>query len=230
MSIFAISDLHLSFRNPKPMDIFGTDWKNHPQTIARNWDETVSQEDIVLISGDTSWAMKFEDAVPDLDFIAERPGRKILIRGNHDYWWGRQVTNKIQRQIDPSITLIQGTNIVLDGIGIAGTRGWRLEEGDHDGSESDSRISQRELAYLDRALSTLPEDVHTKIVMLHYPPFNVRLEPNEFRNILDKYSVDIVVYGHVHKGTGLYLEGDVDGIKYYLASADHINFAPLRII
>jgi predicted phosphohydrolase len=230
MTVFALSDLHLSFASPKPMDIFGPDWTDHPDKIARNWDALVAPDDIVLVAGDTSWAMKFEAAIPDLEFLAERPGRKILIRGNHDYWWGREATNKIQRAIDPSITLLHGSSTVVDGVGIAGTRGWRLEDIELEGpTEGDRKIYDRELMYLKRALDTLSLDLGVRIAMLHYPPYNLDLRPNEFRAMLDECKVDILVYGHIHKRTSAILEGDVDGITYHLTSADYVNFRPVVI-
>lgn len=231
MNIYAISDLHLSFSNPKPMDVFGPHWKGHPEKIARFWDEMVAPEDVVLIAGDTSWALKLPDAMPDLEFIAVRPGRKFLIRGNHDYWWNRQATNKIQRMIDPSITLLQGTSKVIDGIGITGTRGWRLEDYNLEGpAEGNVKIFERELAYLQRGLESIPPDTPIKIAMLHYPPFDLGLKLNEFRDVLEQYSVDILVYGHIHKGTGAYLQGRVGDIEYYLVSVDHTGFKPVKIL
>lgn len=230
MIIYAIADLHLSFANPKPMDIFGPHWKDHPGKIARSWDEIVTPEDVVLIAGDTSWALKLPDAMPDLEYIAARPGRKILIRGNHDYWWGRQSTSKIQRMLDPSIKLLQGTSYVADGVGIAGTRGWRLEDYNLEGAaEGDIKIFERELAYLRRGLESIPEGVSTKIAMLHYPPFDMGLKLNEFGSLLEEYQVDILVYGHIHKGTGSYLCGDIGSVRYHLASVDYTDFKPVKV-
>jgi len=212
------------------MDIFGREWHDHAKKIARNWDRSVSPEDVVLVAGDTSWAMRLPEATGDLDYVAARPGKKFLIRGNHDYWWGRQATNKVQRMVDPSITLIQGTSVVVDGVGIAGTRGWRLQDYELEGPVQGSvKIYERELAYLRRALSSLPPDISTTIAVLHYPPFDLGLEPNDFRAVLDEFRVDILVYGHVHRGTGSYLEGEVGGIRYYLAAVDHTGFTPVRV-
>ena len=125
MSIYAISDLHLSLFTPKPMDIFGPAWEGHAEKIKRTWLETVSESDTVLIPGDLSWAMRLPEAMPDLSFIADLPGRKVLIRGNHDYWWHRKQTAKLQRDIDRNLTFLQGTSTMIGDIGITGTRGWR---------------------------------------------------------------------------------------------------------
>jgi uncharacterized protein len=212
------------------MDIFSPEWLDHPERVARSWDEVVAPDDVVLISGDTSWAMKLEDALPDLDYVAARPGRKFLIRGNHDYWWGRDATNKIQRMIDPSITLLHGKGVVVDGFGIAGTRGWRLDDIELEGpTQGDAKIYERELMYLRRALESLPDGLTARIAMLHYPPFDLDLRPNAFRDVLEEFGVDILVFGHIHKGTSTFLEGDVGGIRYYLASVDHIDFRPVEV-
>lgn len=227
MSIYAISDLHLSIAKPKPMDIFGDIWQGHHERIAAAWDAAVSPEDTVLIAGDHSWALRLDEAMPDLEYIAQRPGKKILIRGNHDYWWRREATNRIQSKIDPSMYLMHGRGIVVDNTGITGTRGWRLE--DIDGAESgDARVMKRELMYLERGLQEIPETVDRKIVMLHYPPFNSDMEPNEFADLLQAYNVDILVYGHIHGGA--YLEGDINGIQYRLVSVDHTDFKPVVIV
>ncbi len=227
MSIYAISDLHLSLSGEKPMDIFGDAWRDHAARIAANWDAAVQPEDTVLLAGDHSWALKFEDARQDLDFISARPGRKILIRGNHDYWWRREATTRIQKQLPEDMTLMHGHAIVIDNIGITGTRGWRIEL-DEDPDAGDSKVMMRELGYLERGLKEMPQTVDRKIVMLHYPPFNADLEPNEFAGLLQAYAVDILVYGHIH--TGFYLQGDINGIDYRLVSADHVDMTPVRII
>jgi len=213
------------------MDVFGPQWKDHPQRIAENWDKIVSEDDVVLVAGDTSWAMRLTDAMPDLEYLAARPGKKLLIRGNHDYWWSRQATTRIQRMIDSSIILLQGTSTVMNGVGVAGTRGWRLEDYELEGpKQQDEKIYHRELAYLRRALESLPEDVAVKVVMLHYPPFDLNLQPNDFRYILEEFNVDILVYGHIHRGTGSYLQGNVGGINYHLASVDYTGFTPIEIV
>ena len=242
MAIYAISDLHLSLANPKPMDIFGPAWVDHAEKIRRNWDEIVKDDDIILLPGDLSWAMRLPEAMPDLNFVADRPGHKVLIRGNHDYWWQRQATSKIQRTVDRNITFLQGTSIVMDGVGITGTRGWRLDwevlaeagearqEMEHALSGQSEKIYRRELSYLENGLRSIPESVDLKIAMLHFPPFDERLQPNDFARLLTKYSVDILVYGHVHLGLGGWLEGEVEGVRYYMVSADVVGFVPQLIV
>jgi predicted phosphohydrolase len=229
MAIFAISDLHLSLNRPKPMDVFGEAWLHHDVRIAANWDSAVGNDDTVLVAGDHSWALRFEEAKPDLDYIAARPGRKILIRGNHDYWWARESTNRIQRQLHKSIQLMHGRGIVVENVGITGTRGWRVDDQtQEEGSPGDLKVMRRELMYLERGLREIPKLVDRKLVMLHYPPFDADLEPNDFARLLQAYEVDILVYGHIH--TGQYLEGRIDGIEYRLVSVDHTGFAPVKVV
>ena len=244
MAIFGISDLHFSLANPKPMDIFGPAWEDHAEKIKRNWVETVSDSDTVLLPGDLSWAMRLSEARPDLDFIADLPGSKILIRGNHDYWWHRKQTSKIQREIDRNLTFLQGTSAMVGDIGITGTRGWRIDwetrgHGDaetrgQDNPQSEIRnlqlVLQRELTYLENGLKSIHPSAAMRIALLHFPPFDERLQPNEFARLLTQYSVDILVYGHVHLGLGIWLEGPVDGIQYHLVSADIIDFKPKLIV
>lgn len=222
MSIYALGDLHLSLASPKPMDIFGEHWRDHDIRIAENWDFLVKPDDIVLVAGDVSWALKPEQAMIDIDWIARRPGKKILIRGNHDFWWHRESTNRLQREIPDNIMLLQGHSILIDGITFAGTRGWRLE----DGVVESEKIMRRELGYLERALKESSDSDH-RIVLLHYPPFDQDLTPNAFDDMIRQYGADQVVYGHIHGGETV--EGDINGITYTCVSADHIGFRPVLI-
>jgi predicted phosphohydrolase len=208
------------------MDIFGDHWRNHVDRIAENWDKTVGPNDVVIVVGDHSWALRFEQAKPDIDFIAARPGRKLLVRGNHDYWWRREATNRLRKLMPPGIELLHGNAVVVEGVGITGTRGWRVEL-EEDPDAGDEKVLRRELMYLERGLSQIPPEVSKKIVALHYPPFNADLEPNAFADVVQKFHVDLVVYGHVH--TGYYLEGYFDDVEYKLVSADHVDFTPVKV-
>lgn len=222
MSIYAIGDLHLSFAQPKPMDIFGSKWKDHERQLASNWDSLVCSEDTVLVAGDISWAMKLEQAIVDLDWLGQRPGQKVLVRGNHDFWWHREATNRLGRMLAPEMILLHGSSITLGPISVAGTRGYRSE-----GTEEQSeKIMNRELMFLRRALEALPENSY-KIALLHYPPYNQDLQPNAFHELLKLFSVDQVVFGHIHGGE--ILEGLVDSIRYTCVSADHVDFSPVLV-
>jgi uncharacterized protein len=232
MSIYAISDLHLALGGEKPMDIFGPAWKDHERTIARNWDAEVSDSDIVLVAGDISWAMRADEASADLQYLAERPGRKILVRGNHDYWWKREATRRLQQTVDPSITLLQGQSLDFDGVGITGTRGWATDAWAFGGAyEQNLKIFNRELNYLKVGLESLPDCLDLKIVVLHFPPYSAGLEPNEFLKLAIEHSVDMVVYGHLHLPISeTRLEGAIGGVQLHLAAVDSIGFAPKLIV
>lgn len=234
MAVFAISDLHLSFANPKPMDIFGDVWLNHAEKIESGWRSVVSDSDIVLMPGDLSWAIRLEDAVPDLQFVASLPGGKVLVRGNHDFWWSRQMTRRIQTLYPSGMTFLQGTSIVYNGVGITGTRGWREESesgaNDADKSVRTDKILNRELAYLETGLGSIPSSAQMKIAMLHYPPFDEDFTFNEFGAILKRHAVDAVVYGHIHLGTCRWFDGEMEGIRFHPVSADIIDFVPRLVV
>lgn len=241
MAVYAISDLHLSLARPKPMDIFGEVWANHPEQIRENWIRTVTDRDTVLMPGDLSWAMRLSEARQDLNFVRDLPGRKVLIRGNHDYWWSRKATNQIQRSLGAKMALLQGTSTLIgDRVAVAGTRGWRVEREvpggiplgvvDGDDSGSEDKVLKRELDYFERGLASIPDSARLRIAMLHYPPFDERLEPNAFAELLGRYHVDILVYGHVHLGAGIWLGEIVNGVRYHLVSADVVGFVPQLIV
>lgn len=208
------------------MHVFGEAWRDHHLRIAENWDAIVKPDDTVLVCGDTSWALRLEHAKPDLEWLAQRPGTKVLIRGNHDYWWRREATNRIQREMPHGIRLMHGRAIEVEGVWVTGTRGWRVEL-EEDPDAGDEKVMRRELMYLERGLAEIPPQAARKLVMLHYPPFNADLEPNEFADMLQAYTVNTLVYGHIH--TGYYLEGDIDGIDYRLVSVDHVGFRPVLV-
>lgn len=233
MKIFAISDLHLTFMVQKPMDVFGGQWENYTEKIQENWQRVVSDEDLVLISGDISWAMKLEETKEDFAFIDKLPGKKIIIRGNHDYWW--KSISGIREVLPESIFALQNDSIKFDEVVIAGTRGWEVCEGDMDFnfSEDDNKIFKRELIRLELALqdATKKRGENDKLIcMIHYPPFNSRWEDSGFTELFEKYHVDVVVYGHIHNYIGKYERLiKKNGISYFLTSADMIKMSPVEI-
>lgn len=220
--IYAIGDLHLDHSRQKPMDIFGENWINHRDKIIRNWEDTVNAEDLVLIPGDISWALKLDEAVPDLELIDSLPGKKVLIKGNHDYWW--EGISRLKALNLQSITFIRNNSYRYGDFGIGGTRGWMSR--DSDGfDENDEKVFRRELMRLDASLSTIEKDVSKKIAMLHYPPFDSKLRPNEFVEVLVKHKVDICVYGHLHaEGHRYAVEGEIAGLDFKMVSSDYLDF------
>lgn len=228
MKIFAIGDLHLS-NGTKPMDIFGEEWRNHDKKIAANWDRVVGQEDSVLIAGDTSWALRLPEAIPDFEWVAARPGRKILAKGNHCYFWGTR--RKMMEALNPlGIAPLNAECTMVEGIAIAATRGWVTPEDARFDPEKDEPVYQREFQRLERALAQAPEDAEQIIAMMHFPPYANQGEETGFIELLREYGVDKVVYGHLH---GRYLQNALTGIhwnmEFYCVSADHIDFTPIRI-
>lgn len=223
MNIYAISDLHLSINNPKPMDIFGGAWDNYWEKIKEDWQAKVQTEDVVLISGDISWALKLEDAIPDLNEINSLPGKKIIIRGNHDYWWASY--NKVKNILPNSILAIQNNAIALDNCIVCGTRGWTIPTANS--TEQDKKIYSRELIRLKMTLDEAKK-INTNnlpiILMVHYPPFNVLWQDSEVTKLVEEYNVSKVVYGHLHgkdcRSQSLILKNE---IPYILTSCDQVN-------
>ena len=225
--IFTIGDLHFDNSGEKPMDVFGDNWINHEDQIINNWKKTIVENDLVLLAGDTSWALKLDEAYEDLKKIDELPGRKIIIKGNHDYWWDS--LNKINKLGLKTIDFIQNNSFEYNGVGIGGTRGWFSVEDEKD--EQNIKIFNRELNRLRLSLESIKESVDKKIAIIHYPPFKSDLNPNEFVDIMKEFNVDICLYGHLHaEGHKYALEGDIRGIEFHCISSDFINFMPKKIL
>ena len=226
MRIYAIADLHLSLTSEKPMDVFGEAWRGHAEKLERNWRETVAQDDLVLIPGDISWAMQLSAALPDLSFIGDLPGRKILLKGNHDYWWS--AIGRVRASLPAGMRALQNDSIVENGVGICGSRGW-LCPGSSNFSQDDEKIYLRELDRLTLSLQSLPP-VETKIAMLHFPPFSDKDRASGFSERLEAAGVTIAVYGHLHGEANRYaFEGEKNGITYHCVAADKLDFTPKRI-
>lgn len=226
--IYSIADLHFDDTGDKSMDIFGDNWKDHEKNIIENWNKTIKEDDLVLIPGDISWALKCEDAYEDLKKIDELPGKKIISKGNHDYWW--QSLKKINQFEFSTISFLQNNSFIFNGVGITGTRGWspidRVQEDSHD-----KKIYLRELNRLKLSLESLEYKPEKIITMLHYPPFNSDLSPNEFVDVMKEYEVDICIYGHLHsEGHRYSVEGIIEGIEFHLIASDYIDFMPKQIL
>lgn len=231
MSVFAISDLHLPGNNDKPMDIFGDHWTDHWTQIASAWENLVTPEDIVLIAGDISWAMTMEDVQDDLDMISSMPGRKVMLRGNHDYWW--QSITKLRHILPANMYAVQNDALKFDDYIICGTRGWNCP-GYKQFSESDEKIYKREAERLKLSLMNakrISGDDTKLIVMMHYPPFNDKQDDSLFTSQLEKAQPDVVIYGHLHGyGAVNAFEGNLRGVEYRMTACDYINFEPVKIL
>lgn len=210
------------------MDIFGPHWLNHFDRIREDWLEKVSPGDIVLLPGDLTWAMHLEEALEDIARIGELPGRKLLLRGNHDYWWSS--IGRVRRALPEGCFALQNDSILLDGVLYAGSRGWQIP-GEPDGESDDARIYRRERQRLEMSLKNArsqSEDAPL-VAMMHYPP---RSESSEgFVDILKRFNVERVVYGHLH-GAGLAgaIRGEMEGIIYHQVSCDGLDFKLDRIM
>ncbi len=229
MVIRALADLHLSSKVNKPMDIFGPDWDNHVQKIKQNWEENVKEDDLVIIPGDISWAMHLKEAIYDLEWISNLHGKKLLLRGNHDYWWSS--LKKIREALPPDIEVLQNDHFFWEGWAICGTRGWlcpgdyRFEE------EQDQKIYLRETLRLEFSLKSAYDRGHRKIIVAtHFPPFNVKRDPSGFTELMEEYRVEICIYGHLHgEAINTAYEGQMNGTNYVFVSADKLNFTPILI-
>lgn len=233
MSIYTISDLHLALSIDKPMDIFGERWYNYMERLKQNWEEIVGDEDYVIIPGDISWATYLEQAYEDFKFIELLPGRKIISKGNHDYWW--TTISKLNKFLDTngfkSISFMHNNSFLIEGVTFCGTRGWKCP-GDDEFDEEDRKVFERELQRLELSLKSSYKEAKdgSIIVAMHYPPFNAKREPSKFVEIMGKYNVTKCIYGHLH-GAGFKsaVVGEVNGIEFKLVSADFLNFEPLRL-
>lgn len=226
MRLYAIGDLHLPGGQEKPMNVFGEHWEDHFARIAGDWRSRVTPEDVVLIPGDTSWAMQLKDAIPDLHAIGELPGRKILIKGNHDYWWTG--IGQVRRILPDGMSALQHDTADIGPAVICGTRGWAYPTAETPLSPEDERIFNREMIRLELALEAAAKEAGERpiVVMLHYPPIYSAERDTPFTALLEKYPVHTVVYGHLH-GAGIRagFTGEHGGIRYVLASCDSLGFA-----
>ena len=228
MALYAISDLHLAFTTDKPMDIFGDKWLKHDEKIKSNWLNKITDEDTVLIAGDISWSMNQEDSEADLSWVDSLPGKKIISKGNHDYWWSgiTKLNNKYEKT-----KFLQNNFYVYEDYAICGSRGWILDTSDKF-TEKDKKILNRELIRLRLSLDGAKKAGYEKIiVMLHYPPTNEKREASVFTDLFNEYKVEKVIYGHVH-GPGLVnaINEELFGVHYIMTSSDFLNFDPIRIL
>lgn len=231
MRVFAISDLHLALSKDKPMDIFGPGWNDYMHRIKYNWEEKVGADDLVLLPGDLSWATYHDRAGPDFSYIEALPGRKIISKGNHDYWWATSSKLnefKTNNGLD-SITFLHNNACLFEGLAITGTRGWKDPE-EEGFIPEDVKIYNREIERLRLSLKPTEGFQGDIITMLHYPPFSSKGKCTGFTEVMHEFGVKICIYGHLHgKSCDYAIEGEQNRIRYHLVSADHLGFVPLLI-
>jgi uncharacterized protein len=230
MRIFAIGDMHLAGGTGKTMERFGDNWRDHDRKIFDSWESIAQDDDLLLIAGDTSWAMRLNEARPDLDRIGRMRGRKLMLKGNHDYWW--ETLTKMRRAVDPSIDFLQGDPVIIDRVAFAGTRGWTCPN-DSFFEERDQKIYDREVGRLRAALQSIRAkagEFDSLIVALHYPPVNDRHEPSGFTQLIDEFEADLCVYGHLHgEAIPSAFVGPHRTTQYFLVSADAVEFTPVEL-
>ncbi|CDZ74800.1 Ser/Thr protein phosphatase family protein [Peptoniphilus sp. ING2-D1G] len=219
--IWAIGDLHFDPVGDKPMDIFGINWIMHKEKIISHWKEVVAEEDLVLLVGDISWGLKLKDSIVDLEEIDFLPGKKIISKGNHDYWWSSM--NKMDEIGLKTIKFLNNNSYIYDDIAIFGTRGW-ISKDTPGFTEKDGRIFERELNRLKNSHDSITS-CSKKIAMIHYPPFDQSGDLNEFSNFFSEVSTDLCIYGHLHgDGHKFVIEGEFKNVNYRCVASDYVDF------
>lgn len=230
MKVFAISDLHLCISGAKPMEIFGSGWENYQDIIKENWKARVTEKDVVVIAGDISWAMKTEEAEKDLMYFDDLPGKKIIIRGNHDYWW--KSISSVRQILPNNVYALQNDAIKIGEYIFCGTRGWTVME-KKPLTQEDQKIYNRELIRLELALNhakNLQTNNEKIVCIIHYPPFNSAREINEMVSLMIKFGVDSCIYGHLHGACGKFDEKvTIKDIDFYLTSCDLVKNTLVQI-
>ncbi|MDD6489124.1 MAG: metallophosphoesterase [Clostridia bacterium] len=228
MSVYAIADLHLSFGTDKPMDVF-SGWQNYTERIQKNWQRLITKDDTVVIAGDISWAMNIKQTYADFDFINKLNGKKIIIKGNHDYWWTTKakMDSYISDNGFDTISILNNNYFVVDGTALCGSRGWFYDAE----TDADMKILNREAGRLRMSIEPAVKAGYEPVVFLHYPPIYNNIECDEIMNILREYNIKKCFYGHIHGGNAAKkaFVGEKYGIQFRLVACDYIGFMPLAI-
>ena len=230
MSIFVIADLHLSFRVPKPMDIFGDNWTGHEEKIRKDWIEKVKENDLVVLPGDFSWETYLEDTKLDFSYLKSLPGKKLMLKGNHDYWWTTVTSMRkyIKEENFENIDFLYNNSYEIENKIIAGTKGWNISE-----EQEDIRLTKREVARLELSIKSGIEKYGNDkeiIVFMHYPPLTKNNIDTDYTRLMKKYGIKRCYYGHLHANSIKdAVEGNVDGIEYKLVSSDGLDFKLVEI-
>lgn len=225
MALYSISDLHLSFSCDKPMDIF-RGWENHTDRLAANWNRVVTDDDTVVLPGDFSWGLKIEETLKDFEFLSKLNGKKIILKGNHDLWWGtkKKILEFFEKNDINNIEILFNNAYLVDGVSICGSRGWFI-----DSPESDKKILLREAARLETSIKAGIELGGEPIVFIHYPPVYGDFVCREIFDIIKKYDIKKVYHGHIH-GAGLNKSvSHFEGVDFKLVSCDCVDFTPVFV-
>lgn len=256
MHVWAIADLHLSFGVPnKKMDVFGPEWEGYTDKIEAAWNERIADDDLVLIPGDISWAKHLEEALPDLEWIHKLPGTKVILKGNHDYWWSS--LSKMKKVMPASIHVLHNNALRIGDYAIGGSRLWDTKEYDFEHeiiynenptisaskpkpelteqelerqAKKQEEIYDRELHRLQLSLAAMDKDAPKRIVMTHYPPLNAKMDDSRASEILEAHNVDVCVFGHLHSvRRDVPMFGTKNDVRYLLTSCDYIDFIPIPV-
>ena len=224
--VFSISDLHIGTCVDKPMDVFGKQWEGHFDKIKEDWLRRVGEQDVVLLAGDFSWAMSLEEVKGDLAELAALPGKKVLLKGNHDYWW--QSVSKVRSVLPEGVYALQNDVIRIGNYLFCGSRGWMMEHPE----EEEKKIFDRELIRLELSLSAMAKvrrEGDKVIGMTHFPPFDLTFASTPVTELFRKYEVDTVVYGHLHGNVYAKKKVFLDKTNYLLTSCDLVDFALVEV-
>lgn len=209
------------------MDVFGETWADHAMRIREHWQREIHEDDVVLVPGDISWAMREAEVLPDLAFLSSLPGSKVLLRGNHDYWWSTRA--KVERWAGPSCYILQNNAIAIAGCAFVGSRGWVHPQTDAENSQ-DALIYLREVERLRLSLEAGRQTGLPLIALTHFPPLLDPLERTPVTTLLEAYGVRLCVYGHLHGNAHkTAVQGNVNGVRYVLTAADYLQFCPLSL-
>ena len=228
MALYAIGDLHLSLGTNKPMDVFGPKWANYVERIRENFSK-LNDDDVIVIAGDISWGMALEQSLPDFQFIDALPGRKILLKGNHDYWWATRA--KMESFLEgnglDSLSILHNNAVSVEGLSLCGSRGWMFEQG----QEHDKKIINREAGRIRASLQDAQRfGEQEKVLFLHYPPVFMQDSIPEFFEVMNQYGVRRCYYGHIHsQGCRFAFQGEWCGVQLEMVSADYLRFMPKKI-
>ncbi len=231
MAIFAISDLHLSLNGEKPMNVFSSHWDQYTRKMEEQWNKIVKKEDLVIVPGDISWAMYLEDTLEDFTYLDRLNGTKLLLRGNHDYWW--TTLNKMEKFVKENnfttIKFLKNTAFLWENIAICGTRGWTIPSPNAEGEDKKifDRERQRLLLSLEAAKEEHPEEI---LVAMHFPPVETDSPIPGFMDMMEAYGVSECIFGHLHAAAHRVApQGDFGGIRLRLVACDYLNFSPILI-
>lgn len=230
MSLFAIADLHLCFGNPsKTMSVFNG-WKDYQERIRKNWSDLVKDGDTVVIAGDISWGMSLAESAPDFHFIEELKGQKIIIKGNHDYWWStkKKMEDFIASENCNSIKILHNNHFKYGNHGICGTRGWVSISGE----TQDEKVLKREVQRLETSIKSALSENLQPVVFMHYPPVFANNFNYDILDILYRYEIKDCYYGHIHGRSAheLCIKNTYDGINFHLISGDYLQFIPEKVM